>query len=419
MHGCISAHSHDESQVQGKSMDTDVCIPFNEPYICGNELKYVKQAIASGQVASDGEFTERCSRLLEERFDIRKVLLTPSCTAALEMAAMLCDLGPGDEVIMPSFTFVSTANAFLRTGAKPVFVDIRRDTLNLDEQLVEAAISERTRAIVPVHYAGIGCEMDRISAIAEEHNLMVIEDAAQAVHSWYKRRALGSIGHIGCYSFHATKNYICGEGGAICLNSDELIERAEIIREKGTNRRAFLQGQADKYTWVDVGSSYVPSEMSCAFLYAQLEQLDQIRQRREGIFQTYSTLLSPICDEGLIQLPTVPRSCRSNYHMFHVLVSHERVRNALIAHLDQRGISAVFHYVPLHCSPMGKQLGYQEGRLPVTEAASARLLRVPFYHELTPAEQQRVATSIAEFLLSNQTARTFRVATPNLGKRAA
>jgi dTDP-4-amino-4,6-dideoxygalactose transaminase len=382
-----------------------VPIPFNKPFIIGKELYYIAQAVALGNISCDGHFTRACSTLLEQRFGTPKVLMTPSCTAALEMAAMLCELGPGDEVLLPSFTFVSTANAIVRLGARPVFVDIRPDTLNLDERLLAQAITPRTKAIFPVHYAGIGCEMDRIMAIAEDHDLWVVEDAAQGVNSFYQGRPLGSIGHLGAYSFHETKNYICGEGGALCVNAPQMTRRAEIIRDKGTNRQEFFRGEVDKYTWVDIGSSYVPSEIVCAFLYAQLEHLDSITKRRREIYQYYCERLAPLEAEGLLRLPVVPSECQGNYHLLYVLLADGAARDGLLDHLRHRGIGAVFHYVPLHNSPMGLKLGYREGDLPVTEDLSGRLLRLPIYHEMTEAEQSRVVDSIAAFLNSKTPAR--------------
>lgn len=373
-------------------------IPFNKPFVAGKELYYIAQAVTMGNLAGDGYFTQQCSRLFEQRFGIQKVLMTPSCTAALEMAAMLCELGPGDEVILPSYTFVSTANALVRVGAKPVFVDVRADTLNLDENLIEAAITNKTKAILPVHYAGIGCEMDRIMAIANKHKLLVIEDAAQGVGADYNGRALGSIGHLGAYSFHETKNYICGEGGALCINDPQLIKRAEIIRDKGTNRSQFFRGEIDKYTWVDVGSSYVPSEIVCAFLYAQLEMMDAIAERRKNIYQQYRMLLKPLEVQGLLRLPHIPEDCASNYHMFYILLPDMETRDALMAYLKQHGILAVFHFIPLHSSPMGKKFGYADGDLPITEELSGRLLRLPFYYEMTEEEQVYVVKRITEGL---------------------
>ena len=319
-------------------------------------------------LAGDGHFTRQCCRLLEQAFGIHRVLLTPSCTAALEMAAILCDLKPGDEVILPSFTFVSTASAFVREGARPVFVDIRPDTLNIDENRIEEAVTDRTRVIVPVHYAGIGCEMNRILAIARKHGLLVVEDAAQGVNSFYAGKALGSIGDLGAYSFHETKNYISGEGGALCINRPDLVERAEIIRDKGTNRQKFFRGLVDKYTWVDVGSSYVPSEIVGAFLFGQLEMMGPISDRRREIYQYYRRQLKPLESEGLLQLPHTPEDCSANYHMFYVLTKDGPTRDALMEHLHKHGIGAVFHYVPLHSSPMGRRLGGNARELPITDS---------------------------------------------------
>lgn len=371
-------------------------IPFTKPFLTGRELEYVTQAIESGKLDSDGPFTRRCAALLEERFDIRKVLMTPSCTSALELAALLCDLQPGDEVIMPSYTFVSTANAVVLRGAVPVFVDIRPDTLNLDENLIEAAITSRTKAIFAVHYAGVGCEMDTIMDIAERHHLLVVEDAAQGVNAFYKGRALGSIGHLGCYSFHTTKNYVCGEGGALCINDPELIERAEILREKGTNRSKFYRGQVDKYTWVDVGGSHLPSELSCAFLLAQLEELDSINGLRQRIWETYREQLTPFATDGVLQLPQIPAHCSQNYHLFHALVADGQIRDELLSQLRSHGIGAVFHYIPLHSAPAGQAFGRVAGSLPVTSDSSERLIRLPLYagmtdEQLTPVIEQLAA----------------------------
>ena len=373
-------------------------IPFNKPFIAGKELFYIAQAVTLGNIAGDGYFTKECSRLLEEMFGIDKVLLTPSCTAALEMAAMLCELGPDDEVIMPSFTFVSTANAVARLGARPVFVDIRDDTLNMNEELVESAVTAQTKAIFPMHYAGVGCEMDRITAVARKHDLLVVEDAAQGVNAFYRGRALGSIGDLGCYSFHETKNYICGEGGALCINRPELVERAEIIRDKGTDRQKFFRGEVDKYTWVDVGSSYVPSEICSAFLFGQLEMLEPIARRRREIYDLYLHHLRPLEDEGLLRMPRIPEGCSANDHMFYVLLPDAETRDGLLAHLNSRGIHAVFHYVPLHSSPMGRKFGCKEGDLPVTEELSARLARLPFYYEIDEQGQIEVVRACADYL---------------------
>lgn len=376
-------------------------IPFNKPFIAGRELEYIADAVQRGNLSGDGFYTQACSRLLEERFEIHRILLTPSCTAALEIAALLCDIQPGDEVILPSFTFVSTANAFVRMGARPVFVDMRPDTLNLDDALVESAITSRTKAIVPVHYAGVACEMDRLSVIAQQYGLSLIEDAAQGVHAYYQNRALGSLGSLGAYSFHETKNYTCGEGGALCINSPELVERAEILRDKGTNRSQFFRGEVDKYSWVDVGSAYVPSELVAAFLFAQLEQLDQIAERRRQIDATYRRLLAPLADQGWLELPHVPEHCTTNYHMFYVMLPDAELRNGLMHHLKQQGIGAVFHYVPLHDSPMGRRLGHATGDLPVTERLSGRLLRLPFYFDIEENDQQRVVERMGEYLESH------------------
>ena len=378
-------------------------IPFNKPFIVGRELEYIAEAVAAGDLSGGGRFTRDCAEVLQNRFGIHKVLLTPSCTAALEMAAMLCGLQPGDEVIMPSYTFVSTANAVVRLGARPVFVDIRPDTLNLDERLVEAAITSHTKAIVPVHYAGVACDMDTIVEIAERHGLMVVEDAAQAVGSSYRGRALGSVGQMAAFSFHETKNVICGQGGALCLNDPKLVERAEILRDRGTNRQKFLRGQTDKYTWVDVGSAYAPSEICSAFLYAQLEMMDMIAERRRSRYANYQTALAPLEASGVVQLPAAPPGCHGNAHIFWIILRDQPTRDALIDSLRADGILAVFHYVPLHSSPMGKSFGYQPEDLPVTENLSGRLLRLPLYHELTEAQQQRVIDHVVRFLTPSGT----------------
>jgi dTDP-4-amino-4,6-dideoxygalactose transaminase len=375
-------------------------IPFNKPFLVGRELDYIAQAVALGNLAGDGHFSQSCCRLLEQRLSIPRVMLTPSCTAALEMAAMLCDLKPGDEVILPSFTFVSTASAFVRVGARPVFVDIRPDTLNLDENLIEAAITERTKVIVPVHYAGVACEMDRILSIARAHRLLVVEDAAQGVNAFYRGKALGSIGDLGCYSFHETKNFISGEGGAICINRPDLVERAEILRDKGTDRQKFFRGQVDKYTWVDVGSAYVPCELMGAFLYGQLEMMQTISDRRRQIYEYYQQSFEPLAAEGLVRLPSVPSECTTNFHLFYLLTRDAATRDCLLAHLNSRGIGAVFHYVPLHSSPIGRKLGCASRELPVTDSASARLIRLPFYYTITAEEQAEVVREITTYLRS-------------------
>jgi dTDP-4-amino-4,6-dideoxygalactose transaminase len=372
-------------------------IPFNKPAIVGSELTYVGQAVAGGHASGDGPFTRRAQAMLEDSFDARRVLLTTSCTAALELAALLCDLRPGDEVIVPSYTFVSTVNAFVLRGAKPVFVDVRPDTLNIDERLIEQAITSRTRAIFPIHYAGIGCEMDAIMEIAGRHGLLVVEDAAQGVFASYKGRWLGTIGHLGSYSFHETKNISCGEGGGLVINNPEMEQRAEILREKGTNRSQFIRGQVDKYTWVDVGSSYLPSDMLAAFLVGQIENMEVITKRRGAIFQLYEAILAPLVERGSIHIAEVPQHCVSNYHMFYVLTADVEERTALIEHLRAAGILAVFHYVPLHSSPFAQSLGIPRTHLPVTDDVSARLLRLPMYFDLTDQEVEEVAGHVLDF----------------------
>ena len=354
-------------------------IPFNRPFMTGNEQARIAQAHALGHLSGDGKFTRECHAWLEARTGAAKALLTHSCTAALEMAALLLDLKPGDEVIMPSFTFVSTANAFVLRGAVPVFVDIRPDTLNLDESLVEAAITPRTRAICVVHYAGVSCEMDEILAIAQRHGLAVVEDAAQGIMSTYKGRELGAIGALGALSFHETKNIISGEGGALLVNDPALVERAEIIREKGTNRSKFCRGQVDKYTWVEVGSSYLPSEILAAFLAAQLEQADSITSRRLALWDRYHAWASAHEAGGRLRRPVVPEHCTHNAHMYYLLLHDLDDRSRFIARLKENGIGAVFHYIPLHSSPAGLRHGRAAGALPVTDSVSDRLVRMPLW----------------------------------------
>jgi dTDP-4-amino-4,6-dideoxygalactose transaminase len=373
-------------------------IPFNRPFVVGKELAHIARAIENGHIGADGEYAKRCARLMEERFGIAKVLLTPSCTAALEMAAMLCELQPGDEVIMPSYTFPSTATSIVRLGARPRFVDIRADTLNMDAALIEAAVTPRTKAIACVHYAGTACDMDAIMDVAKRHGLRVIEDAAQGVHAYHQGRALGSIGDLGAYSFHETKNYICGEGGALCINDPALVARAEIIRDKGTDRQRFFRGEVDKYTWVDIGSSYVPSELSAAFLWGQLEHLEDIAARRKAMHERYRALLAPLQERQLLRLPHTPSDRTSNHHMFYVIATSAEQCKGLATHLEARGIQAVQHFVPLHSSPAGRRYGDVSGSLPITEDLSTRLLRLPFYFELTEAEQDEVAEHITHFL---------------------
>jgi dTDP-4-amino-4,6-dideoxygalactose transaminase len=378
-------------------------IPFNKPSIVGSELTYVGQAVAGEHASGDGPFTKLAQAMLEKSFGANRVLLTTSCTSALELAALLCDLQPGDEVIVPSYTFVSTANAFVLRGARPVFVDIRPDTLNIDERLIEQAITPRTRAIFPIHYAGVACEMDAIMDIAGRHGLFVVEDAAQGVGARYKDRWLGTIGHLGCYSFHETKNISCGEGGALVINDPAMEHRAEIVREKGTNRSQFIRGQADKYTWVDVGSSYLPSDMLAAFLVGQIENMEKITRRRGEIFDRYVDLLAPLAERGVIGIPVVPPHCSTNHHMFYILTADIEERTALIAHLRVAGIHAVFHYVPLHSSPFAQSLGVPQGRLPRTEELSARLLRLPMYFDLTDHEVEEVASAVQDFYRTRHT----------------
>ncbi len=372
-------------------------ISFNIPPYIGTEDKYLRQAIDSRKICGDGEFTKKCNAKFEEITGSKKVLMTTSCTSALEMAALLADIQPGDEVIMPSYTFVSTANAFVLRGAKIVFVDIRPDTMNIDEKLIEDAITEKTKAIVPVHYAGVSCEMDTICKIAKEYNLIVIEDAAQGVMSFYKGKALGAIGDLGCYSFHETKNYSMGEGGAILINNEKNVERAEIIREKGTNRTKFFRGQVDKYTWVDVGSSYLQSELNCAYLYGQIENPNIINNDRLKSWNLYFELLKPLADAGHIELPTIPKGCEHNAHMFYIKAKNLKERTKLIAFLKENFITAVFHYIPLHSSPAGKQFGRFHGKDEFTTKESERLLRLPLYYGLAWKHINYVVEKIKEF----------------------
>lgn len=372
-------------------------IPFNVPPCTGDELEYIRQAIASRKICGDGEFTKKCSHWMEQRFNAQKVLLTTSGTTALDMAALLCDFKPGDEVILPSFTFSSTATAFVLAGAKLVFVDIRPDTMNIDESKIEAAITERTRAIVPVHYAGVACEMDTIMDIARRHGLIVVEDAAQGIMSSYKGRPLGTIGDLGCYSFHETKNYSMGEGGALVINRPEYNERAEILREKGTNRSKFFRGQVDKYTWVDFGDSYLPSELNAAYLWAQLLRADEINNDRLNTWNKYLEAFLPLAEAGKLELPTVPEGCVHNAHMFYVKAKDLAERTALINHLKERDILAVFHYVPLHSAPAGLKFGRFAGEDAYTTSQSDRLLRLPLYFGLTAEDRQRVIDAVLEF----------------------
>lgn len=372
-------------------------IPFNVPPCTGDELEYIGQAIASRKICGDGEFTKKCSRWLEDRFNAQKVLLTTSGTTALDMAALLCELQPGDEVILPSFTFSSTATAFVLAGARLVFVDIRPDTMNIDETKIEAAITDKTRVIVPVHYAGVACEMDTIMDIARRHGLKVVEDAAQGVMSTYKGRPLGTIGDMGCFSFHETKNYSMGEGGAIVINRPEYNERAEILHEKGTNRSKFFRGQVDKYTWVDFGDSYLPSELNAAYLWAQLMKADEINEDRLRTWNEYWKALLPLAQAGKLELPTIPEGCVHNAHMFYIKAKNLEERTALIKHLKERDILAVFHYVPLHSAPAGLKFGRFAGEDVYTTAESDRLLRLPMYFGLTDEDRQAVINAVTEF----------------------
>ena len=372
-------------------------IPFNRASLVGRELRYMTEALRKGHISGDGAFSRRCEELLAGALGAHKVLLTTSGTHALELIALLLKLQPGDEVLMPSFTFVSTANAFVLRGARPVFVDIRPDTLNLDETLLEAQITPRTRAIVVVHYAGVACEMDAILALARRHRLPVIEDNAHGLFGAYRGRPLGSLGALAAQSFHETKNLTCGEGGALVLNEQRFVERAEMLREKGTDRSRFFRGQVDKYTWRDLGSSYVPSDLLAAFLLAQLEQRKKIQQQRRHIWETYFTGLRDWAEERGVGLPHVPAHCSSPWHLFHLVVPTPAARRGLLAALRARGILGTFHYLPLHSAPMGRRLGRCGGRLPVTTRVSARLLRLPLFFGLTPREQQRVIETVRAF----------------------
>ena len=372
-------------------------IPFNKPPFIGKEKQYIDQAIDNNKICGDGDFSKKCHAWLEEKTGARRGLLVTSGSTALDMAAILADVGPGDEVILPSYTFVSTANAFVLRGAKLVFVDIRPDTQNIDEKLIEDAITDKTKVIAPVHYAGVGCEMDTIMEIAKKHGLIVVEDAAQGVMSTYKGRALGSIGDFGCYSFHETKNYSMGEGGAILIKDEEDAEKAEIIREKGTDRSRFLRGQVDKYTWVEMGSSYLPSDINAAFLYAQLEEADMINQNRRASWDAYYELLTPLAEAGRIELPVVPEECEHNSHMFYIKTAGIEERTALSAFLKENGIGSAFHYVPLHSAPAGQRFGRFHGEDRYTTVTFERLLRLPMYYGLKPEEVEFVCSKIEEF----------------------
>jgi len=374
-------------------------IPFNKPSLQGNELKYVTEALQRGHISGDGAFTKRCHQLLEDVLGVERVMLTTSCTHALEMAALLLNIQPGDEVIIPSFTFVSTVNAFVLRGATPIFADIRCDTLNLDEAQVEDLITPRTKAIVPVHYAGVGCEMDKILSIAEQYGVQVVEDNAHGLFGKYKGEYLGTFGQLATQSFHETKNFTCGEGGALLINDPRYIEQAEVIREKGTNRSRFFRGQVDKYTWVDVGSSYLPSDILAAFLWAQLESRDKIQAKRQAIWENYYARLKEWASENQVGLPFVPSECEQSYHMFYLLLPSLEVRQRFISYLKDHGILSVFHYLPLHISAMGQKFGGQPGDCPVTEDMSDRIVRLPFYNTLNTDDQNYVVEVVKKFVL--------------------
>jgi dTDP-4-amino-4,6-dideoxygalactose transaminase len=376
---------------------TEIAIRFNHPTLVGTELGYVTDAIQRGRLSGDNFYTQRCHALLQQLLGVPKALLTTSCTHALEMAALLLDIGPGDEVIVPDFTFVSTVNAFVLRGARPVFADIRPDTLNLDEGRLEALITPRTRAVVPVHYAGVGCEMDAIVAIARRCGIAVVEDNAHGLFGKYRGEHLGTLGDLATLSFHETKNLTCGEGGALLINDERYIERAEIIREKGTDRSRFFRGQVDKYSWVDIGSSYLPADILAAYLCAQLEACETIQAKRRTVWQRYDERLRPLAGRYGIALPAVPPHCEQANHMYYLLLPSLARRSALIEHLRSQGILSVFHYLPLHLSDMGRRFGGKEGDCPVTEQVSDRLLRLPFYTDLTEADQERVVTAVCRF----------------------
>lgn len=372
-------------------------ISFNVPPYVGKEKEYVSQAIDNHKICGDGEFTKKCSAWIEEKTGTEKALLTTSCTHATEMAALLCDIQPGDEIIMPSYTFVSTADAFVLRGAKVVFVDIRPDTMNIDEKKIEAAITKKTKAIVPVHYAGVSCEMDTIMDIARRHNLCVIEDAAQGVMSRYKGKALGTIGDFGCYSFHETKNYSMGEGGALLIKNADMIENAEILREKGTNRSKFFRGQIDKYTWVNYGSSYLPSELNAAYLWAELEEADKVNENRLASWNHYYEGLSELSKQGKIDLPVVPEGCEHNAHMFYIKAKDLEERTRLISFMKEQGVGCVFHYIPLHSAPAGRKFGRFYGEDVYTTRESERLMRLPMYYGLEAEQIDYVIEKIKEF----------------------
>ncbi len=372
-------------------------VDFNRPITVGNEFEYMRQAIANAHISGDGAFTKKCHTFLESQLGVKKALLTTSCTHALEMSAILLDIKPGDEVVIPDFTFVSTVNAFVLRGAKPIFVDVRPDTLNLDETKLEDAITPRTKAIVPVHYAGVGCEMDAILEIAKRRNIAVVEDNAHGLFGKYKGKYLGTFGALATQSFHETKNFSCGEGGALLINDPSLAERAEIIREKGTNRSRFFRGQVDKYSWVDIGSSYLPSDMLAAYLYAQFEQREKIQSHRKNVWEMYNSALKDWAEKNGVTLPHIPEYDEQAYHMFYMLLPNLDLRQKLIAYLRERGVYSVFHYLPLHLSDMGQGFGYKAGDCPVTEKVSDQLVRLPFHNALTSNDQEQVIDLLHDF----------------------
>ena len=372
-------------------------IDFNRPALVGKELNYIKDAVDQGMLCGDGKYTKLCSQWMKDRFQASQVFLTTSCTHALEMAAFLCDIQPGDEVIMPSYTFVSTADAFVLRGARIVFVDIRPDTMNIDEKLIEGAITEKTKAVVPVHYAGVSCEMDKIMELAKKYNLKVVEDAAQGVEAYYHGKALGTIGDFGCYSFHETKNYTMGEGGALVFQKNEYQEKAEILREKGTDRSKFFRGQVDKYRWIDYGSSYLPSEMNAAYLYAQLEEAEKINGKRHQIYDYYNEGLKVLEEQEKIQRPVVPDGCRHNANMYYIKVKDLETRSRLISYLKENGICTAFHYVPLHSSPAGEKFGRFFGEDVYTTKESERLLRLPMFYNLSMSDVEYITDKILAF----------------------
>jgi len=375
----------------------EISVDFNRPVVVGRELEYIQQAIDNGHISGDGPFTKKCHAFFEQELGVPKALLTTSCTHALEMSAILLEIQPGDEVVIPDFTFVSTVNAFVLRGAEPVFLDVRPDTLNLDESKLEALITPRTKAIVPVHYAGVGCEMDTIMEIARRRHIAVVEDNAHGLFGKYKGKYLGTFGSMASQSFHETKNFTSGEGGALLINDPALVERAEIIREKGTNRSRFFRGQVDKYTWVDIGSSYLPSDILAAFLLAQLEQREKIQRHRKQVWELYYAGLKDWANTHDVQLPFVPDGCEQSYHMFYLLMPNLELRQKLIAYLRERGVYSVFHYLPLHLSDMGQRFDGKIGDCPVTERASDQLIRLPFHNSLTSTEQEQVIDLLHEF----------------------